>query len=198
MSLVVESVKLASELHGDQQKKTPLAAPTPYLGHLMEVAGIVLANGGDDITVAAAFLHDAIEDQGPQTREIIRDQLGEQVLEIVEACTESDTFPKPSWKERKRTYIKRVGAASAHALLVIVADKLQNSKVLLRRLKLQGAKGWGKPGREEKLWFKRSLLDIMRVRLSQLEQQMAEHPLLLNLRMLIDEYGEVVEALASY
>jgi hypothetical protein len=83
-------------------------------------------------------------------------------------------------------------------LLVIVADKLQNSKVLLRRLKLQGAQGWGKPGRKEKLWFKRSLLDAMRVRLGQLEQQMVGHPLLLNLHVLIDEYAEVVEALARY
>jgi (p)ppGpp synthase/HD superfamily hydrolase len=198
MNLVVEAVKLASELHSGQQKKQPLASQTPYLGHLMEVAGIVLANGGDEITVAAAFLHDAIEDQGSQTRQIIRDQLGEQVLEIVEACTESDTFPKPSWQERKHTYVKQVEAASARALLVIVADKLQNSKVLLRRLKLQGPKGWGKPGREEKLWFKHSLLHAMRARLSQLEPQMAEHPLLLNIHLLIDEYAEVVEALASY
>lgn len=74
MDTVVEAVKLASQLHSHQRKKKSIVPDIPYMGHLMEVAGIVQANGGDEITVAAALLHDAIEDQGAEAREQIRDK----------------------------------------------------------------------------------------------------------------------------
>ena len=74
MDIVIESVKLASELHSRQRKKRPIVPGIPYMGHLMEVAGIVQANGGDEITVAAALLHDAIEDQGGEARKQIREK----------------------------------------------------------------------------------------------------------------------------
>ena len=197
MDVVVESVKLASELHRCQRKKKSIVPDIPYMGHLMEVAGIVQANGGDDVTVAAALLHDAIEDQGTEAREQIREKFGPEVLDIVEACTESETFPKPPWKERKEAYLKLVEMASLPVLLVMVADKLQNGRALLRRLKLEGEEGWGKPCREEKLWYIQSLLEAMRCRLVQLEQE-TDQPTLVSLSLLIDEYAEVVEALAHY
>jgi len=196
MSIIVEAVKLASELHGRQRKKKSIVPDIPYMGHLMEVAGIVQANGGDDTTVAAALLHDAIEDQGAEARERIRETVGQQVLEIVEACTESETFPKPSWRERKQAYLQLVETASLPALLVMTADKLQNGRALLRRLKLEGIEGWGHPSREEKLWYTHRLVEAMPHRLTQLEQE-TTHPTLVSLRLLIDEYTEVVAALAA-
>jgi (p)ppGpp synthase/HD superfamily hydrolase len=197
MDIVVESVKLASKLHSRQRKKKSIVPDIPYMGHLMEVAGIVQSNGGDEITVAAALLHDAIEDQGADAREQIRAKFGQEVLDIVEACTESDTFPKPAWQERKETYLKLVETASPPVLLVIVADKLQNGRALLRRLKLEGAEGWGSPSRSEKLWYMQSLLEKIRYRLTQLQQEM-DHPILVSLRLLIDEYGEVIAAIIHY
>ena len=195
--MVVEAVKLASKLHSRQRKKKSIVPDIPYMGHLMEVAGIVQANGGDEITVAAALLHDAIEDQGAGAREEICEKFGQQVLDIVEACTESDSFPKPPWRERKEAYLKLVETASLPALLVIVADKLQNSRALLRRLKLEGAEGWGSPSRKEKLWYMHNLLEAMRHRLTRLEQE-TDHPTLVSVRLLIDEYAEVVATLTLY
>ena len=195
--MVVEAVKLASKLHSRQRKKKSIVPDIPYMGHLMEVAGIVQANGGDEITVAAALLHDAIEDQGAGAREEICEKFGQQVLDIVEACTESDTFPKPPWRERKEAYLKLVETASLPALLVIVADKLQNSRALLRRLKLEGAEGWGSPSRKEKLWYMHNLLEAMRHRLTRLEQE-TDHPTLVSVRLLIDEYAEVVATMTRY
>jgi len=197
MDMVVEAVKLASKLHSRQRKKKSIVPDIPYMGHLMEVAGIVQANGGDETTVAAALLHDAIEDQGAGAREEICEKFGQQVLDIVEACTESDTFPKPPWRERKEAYLKLVETASLPALLVIVADKLQNGRALLRRLKLEGAEGWGSPSRKEKLWYMHNLLEAMRHRLTRLEQE-TDHPTLVSVRLLIDEYAEVVTTLTRY
>ncbi len=197
MTMIIEAAQLASHLHSRQRKKKSIVPNIPYLGHLMEVAGIVLANGGDENTVAAALLHDAIEDQGAEAAEHIRATVGQEVLMLVEACTESETFPKPPWRERKQAYLHLVERASVRALLVIVADKLQNSRALLRRLKLEGAQGWGNPSREEKLWYFHSLVNAMRRRLSQLEQE-TDHPALVSLSLLIDEYAEVVAALTHY
>ncbi len=196
MDVLVESVKLASELHHRQRKKKSIVPDIPYMGHLMEVAGMVQANGGDETTVSAALLHDAIEDQGAEARDQIREKFGQEVLAIVEACTESETFPKPPWKERKETYLKLVETASVRTLLVMVADKLQNGRALLRRLKLEGTEGWGSPSRAEKLWYLQSLHGAMRRRLMQLERE--DHPTLVSLSLLIDEYAEVVAALTRY
>ncbi len=197
MDTLVEAVKLASKLHSRQRKKKSIVPNIPYMGHLMEVAGIVQANGGDETTVAAALLHDAIEDQGAEARKQIRDTLGQEVLDIVEACTESETFPKPPWSERKAAYLNLVATASLPALLVIVADKLQNSRALLRRLKLEGAEGWEQPGREEKVGYLDSLVEALRRRLTQLDQE-TNSPMLVSLHLLIEEYAEVVAELTRH
>lgn len=196
MNSIVEAVKLASKLHGRQRKKKPIVPDTPYLGHLLEVAGIVQANGGDEVTVAAALLHDAIEDQGVEARQKIREKLGQQVLDVVEACTENEMFPRPPWRERKMAYLKLMETASRQAFLVMVADKLQNGRALLRRVRLEGVEGWGKPDREEKLWYLERLLEGMRHRLAQLEQE-GSHPSLVALRLLVEEYADVVAALSN-
>jgi (p)ppGpp synthase/HD superfamily hydrolase len=163
----------------------------------MEVAGIVQANGGDEITTAAALLHDAIEVKGAEARDQIRGKFGQDVLSIVEVCTESETFQRPPWRERKEAYLKLVETASLPVLLVIVANKLQDTRALLRRLKLEGTEGWGNPGREERLWYKQSLLKAMRQRLTQLEQE-TDHPTLVSLRLLIEELAELVADLTHY
>jgi (p)ppGpp synthase/HD superfamily hydrolase len=72
----------------------------------MEVAGMVLANGGDEVAGAAALLHDSIENIGERSREVIRERLGEQALSIVEECTESASLSSSPWKERKQDYLR--------------------------------------------------------------------------------------------
>ncbi len=163
MESVVEAVKLATELHRRQRKKQPIVPDIPYLGHLLEVAGIVQTNGGEETTVAAALLHDAIEEQGAAARERIRDTLGQPVLDLVEACSESETLPKPPWRERKAAYLKLVEAASVPALLIMVADTLQHSRALLRRLHLQGTRGGEVPAERKscglpKAWSRPSVV----------------------------------------
>jgi (p)ppGpp synthase/HD superfamily hydrolase len=197
MDIVVEAVKLASKLHHRQRKKKSIVPDIPYMGHLMEVAGIVQANGGDETTVAAALLHGAIEDQGAAAREHIRELFGPTVLDIVEGCTEREQFARLPWRQRKEGYLTLVETASVHTLLVMVADKLQNSRALLRRLKLEGEQGWGHPCREEKVWYLQCLLQAMRHRLAQLQQE-TQHPTLVSLALLIEEYAEVVAAVTTF
>jgi len=70
-----EALGYAFELHRKQKRK---GTETPYIGHLFEVAGIVIDYGGNEDEAIAALLHDAVEDQGGvKTGEEIRKRFGE-------------------------------------------------------------------------------------------------------------------------
>lgn len=91
----------ATRLHANQTRNI---SDVPYIAHLLSVAALVLEAGGtEEEAIAGLLLHDAVEDQGGKsTREEIRQRFGETVVAIVDGCTESDTFPKPPWSERKK------------------------------------------------------------------------------------------------
>ena len=125
-----EALTFAAELHADQVRK---GSGTPYLAHLLGVASIVLEYGADEDEAIAALLHDAIEDRGgAQTREEIRRRFGDWVTEIVDGCTDSDRQPKSPWRQRKEAYIARLPQASKSVRLVSAADKLYNTRSLLK------------------------------------------------------------------
>ena len=150
----------ASRLHNKQIRK---GSNIPYISHLLSVTALVLEDGGDEDEAIAALLHDAVEDQGGKaTREVIFDMFGAKVVEIVDACTDADTIPKPSWQKRKQQYIDNLRGASASIRRVSLADKLHNARSILRDLSEQGESTWGKfkGGREGTLWYYRTLLEL--------------------------------------
>jgi len=80
-----DALVFAAELHADQQRKV---TGTPYLAHLLRVAGIALEHGAGEDQAIAALLHDAVEDQGgPAVRDELRRRFGETVVAIVDGCT---------------------------------------------------------------------------------------------------------------
>src|SRR5664280_1256104 len=99
-----EALSYASTLHTDQLRK---GTDIPYAAHLLGVASLVLYYGGTETQAIAALLHDAIEDIGPQVREPIRTRFGQDVLAIVEACTDAEGggADKLEWEGRKQAYI---------------------------------------------------------------------------------------------
>jgi hypothetical protein len=124
-------VALARELHSNQVRK---GSQTPYLSHLLGVCSLVLDDGGDEDEAIAALLHDAVEDQGGQkTLRRIRQQFGERVANIVEACSDTDVIPKPPWRARKEAYIVHLHDPKLPpgALRVSLADKLHNARAIL-------------------------------------------------------------------
>lgn len=150
----------ANRLHANQVRKL---SGIPYMSHLLSVTALVLEAGGSEDEAIAALLHDAIEDQGGAiTREEIRRQFGDRVVAIVEGCTESETMPKPSWKERKLRYLDNIGHASAEVRRVSLADKLHNGRSLLADYRCIGIAIWERfsCGKQETIWFYQSLLAI--------------------------------------
>jgi (p)ppGpp synthase/HD superfamily hydrolase len=158
----------ASEVHRNQIRK---GSGVPYVTHLLVVASIVGEHHGTEAQVVAALLHDAIEDciqDVPDIREQIEARFGADVLAIVEACTDADTHPKPPWRERKEAYLARLREKPAEhpALLVSLADKVHNSRSILRDYRQIGDELWERfrGGHEGTLWYYRSLSDIFAAR----------------------------------
>ena len=157
-----QALSYAHRLHRKQRRKT---IGVPYIAHLLGVASIVLAEGGDEDMAIAALLHDAVEDQGgkPTLREIER-RFGVRVAKLVDACTDADSVPKPPWKDRKTRYIEAVRHEPADARLISAADKLHNARDILADYRQHGEEVWKRfrGGREGTLWYYRSLVDAFR------------------------------------
>ena len=163
-----DALVYASEAHRRQARK---GTEIPYVSHLLGVTALVLEDGGDEDEAIAALLHDVCEDQGGLGRlEDVRRRFGERVAGIVAACTDSFEDPMPPWKERKDAYIARVREEhDDSALRVSVADKLNNTRTLLRAVKFADdpASVWGRSeqGRDCVLWYYRTLERAFRSRM---------------------------------
>jgi (p)ppGpp synthase/HD superfamily hydrolase len=140
-----DALVYAARLHANQARK---GSDTPYISHLMSVAALVLEFGGSEEQVIAALLHDAIEDQAhgepDRLRREIRRRFGDDVLTIVEGCTDTDQQPKPEWIIRKRRYIQRLSHEDSSVALVAIADKLHNARSMLADYRVVGDRLWSR------------------------------------------------------
>ena len=150
----------ATRLHATQKRKT---SGIPYISHLLSVAALILEAGGTEEEAIAGLLHDAVEDQGgSETREEIRQIFGDIVVAIVDGCTESDTYPKPPWEERKQQYLENLRSSSLSVRRVSLADKLHNARSLLSDWQQFGDVIWTRfnRGKEKTLWFYQTLVEV--------------------------------------
>lgn len=151
----------AFQLHQQQVRK---GSGVPYISHLLGVASIALEYGADEDEAIAALLHDAIEDQGGvETREEMRRRFGDKVTAIVNSCTDSETIPKPPWRERKEAYLQHLSKADASVLLVATADKLYNARSILKDYRFMKEEIWERfHGKKEgTIWYYQSLVKVL-------------------------------------
>jgi (p)ppGpp synthase/HD superfamily hydrolase len=158
----LRAFQFAAEKHAAQTRK---ASTIPYIAHLMGVASLVLEGGGDEELAIAALLHDVVEDCGgaPMLKDVRR-RFGKRVADVVVGCTDSDTDPKPPWRERKENYLRHLKRADAGTRLVSAADKLNNIRSILTDYREIGESVWARfnGGREGTLWYYRALRDEFR------------------------------------
>jgi guanosine-3',5'-bis(diphosphate) 3'-pyrophosphohydrolase len=84
------------------------SAKTPYIHHLTEVADLVTQSGGSDQEIAAAWLHDTVEDTDT-TIEDIRREFGDEIAHVVEGVTDLKEWLPLPLSERKAKQAERVG-----------------------------------------------------------------------------------------
>ena len=175
----------AYQLHRHQTRKVNR---TPYIAHLLSVTALVLEDGGNEDEAIAALLHDAVEDQGGQaTREEIKQRFGETVVAIVDGCTESDTIPKPPWRDRKQRYLEQLRRGSPSVRRVALADKLHNARTIVLDYRQQGENLWSAftSGKDGLMWFYHSLLELY--------QPTDPSPMVGELRRVVEELEQLVE-----
>jgi (p)ppGpp synthase/HD superfamily hydrolase len=155
------ALTMSHEYHRDQKRK---GAETPYFGHILGVASLVIDEGGTEDEAIAALLHDAPEDQGGEaTLEEIRTIFGSRVAGIVERLSDTFDDPKPEWRKRKEDYLTHLRTEDDRSvLLVSVADKLHNARSIVLDLDEHGEQVWNRfTGRKEgSLWYYGELVKI--------------------------------------
>ncbi len=160
-----QAAQFAARAHSGQVRK---GSGTPYIGHPIAVASLVLEYGGNEAQAIGALLHDVIEDCDV-TAATLEKQFGKKVARIVVEC--SDYFGpanarKPAWRARKETYIEQLAHVSGETLLVSAADKLHNARSIVHDAKHHGKSIWkrfsAKP--PEILWYYQALLQAYRKR----------------------------------
>ena len=106
----------------------------PYIVHPMEAVEIVATMTADQELLAAAALHDTVEDT-EVTVEQLRAEFGERIASLV--ADESEVMPEcmteeASWHQRKQAAIDRLAKASHDAKIVALGDKLSNMRAIAR------------------------------------------------------------------
>lgn len=111
--------------HPEGQRR--LYTNEPYIMHPREVAEIVAGAGLSSEAVAAALLHDTLEDTDATEAEIVR-EFGPRVAEIVVALTDEPPGPGKNRESRKANDLKRLGAADIETQTIKAADLITNTR----------------------------------------------------------------------
>jgi myo-inositol-1(or 4)-monophosphatase len=116
----------------------------PYIVHPLEAVEIVATMTSDQELLAAAALHDTVEDTDV-TIEQIRTEFGDRIASLVASesdVTSSGVSEEQSWHARKLAAINRLEQASHDAKIVALGDKLSNMRAIARDYTVQGDRLW--------------------------------------------------------
>lgn len=128
LSVVTRATLFSAVAHQHQRRKANAATTgkkIPYINHPIETMNILIQHGGvsDPNTLAAAVLHDTIEDTNVTYAQLV-EEFGKHIADIVQECSDDKKLDKVT---RKKLQLEHVKHASKEAKLVKLADKYSNS-----------------------------------------------------------------------
>ena len=163
MELVSEAIAFAVKAHDGMRRKK---SQTPYILHPVEAAVIVSTMSDDQNLIAAAALHDVVEDAGV-TIEEVEARFGRRVRELVEAETEdkrADLPPTATWRIRKEESLAVLkNTKDVGVLMVWLGDKLANMRSIYRDWKTEGDALWQRFNQKdarEQAWYYSSIVRL--------------------------------------
>ncbi len=174
-NLIERAAKIAALAHAGQVRK---GDGSPYVAHPFMLALMLVRNGFSDTPVAAALVHDVLEDTD-FGEEKLREALGDEITGIVKEVSEDKSLV---WEERKEKYIEAVRRGSVEAKAVSLVDKIHNLQSILAAHASLGPVVWERfnRGREKKVALEEQTLAMFK--------ESWQHPL-------IEEYEELVKKL---
>jgi guanosine-3',5'-bis(diphosphate) 3'-pyrophosphohydrolase len=123
--LVHAALKQARSDHEGQVRNG--SGGMPYIEHPVRVAALLEEHGYGDEVLAAALLHDVVEDSETGLEEL-REKFGDGVAGLVGAMTDDETID--DYRQRKAEHRERLAAAPVEAMAIYGADKLTNVSAL--------------------------------------------------------------------
>jgi myo-inositol-1(or 4)-monophosphatase len=140
-SLVDRAIVFAVKAHAGTERR---GKGIPYIVHPLEAMTIVSTITADPELLAAAVLHDTVEDTDVTIGDL-RAAFGERVAALV--ASESDSFTDDTgrildWKERKVLALRRLTAATRDEKIVTLGDKLSNMRAIARDYAALGEDFW--------------------------------------------------------
>lgn len=164
--MINKAIAFATKAHEGQVRK---GTPRPYILHPIEVSEVVATITDEEEIIAAALLHDTIEDCEEVTYEILVQEFGERVAEIVAQESEDKT---KSWAERKGHTIDSLRTAPQEVQMVALGDKLSNMRDIDRDYPECGEQLWDRFRMKNKQiigWYYKGVLDSLKAGLGHTE-----------------------------
>lgn len=187
MTLVTEAVVFAAQAHDGAMRK---GTQIPYIVHPMEAAAIAAGITEDEEVIAAAVLHDVIEDCGVTAGELAA-RFGTRVAALVE-CESQTQWADPclSWNLRKREAVQKLAHGCRETRIVALADKLSNMRAICRDYERDGEAmffRFHQQDRRRHAWYYRSCAAL-------LEEELGDTPAWRELELLVERvFGDVPE-----
>ena len=153
--MIKKAAEFAAKAHEGAVRK---GSSIPYIVHPYEAAVIVAGLTADPEVIAAALLHDVIEDAGV-TYECIREEFGERVANLVKGESEDKSR---SWQERKQATIDHMAHASREEKIICLGDKLSNLRSMTTDWLAAGDAVWLKfreRDKQQQAWYYRGILE---------------------------------------
>ena len=155
MNILDKAIMLAVKAHsGAERKGTNL----PYIVHPIESCAIASSITDDKEILAAAVLHDVVEDSN-YTKEDLLKEFSERVTNLVCSDTEDkmrDTSAEKSWKIRKQATLDFLDKSTKEEQIICLADKLSNMRAIYRDYNRLGDKLWERFNQKDKnehFWY---------------------------------------------
>lgn len=156
--MIKEAAAFAEKAHkGSVRKGTKI----PYITHPLDSAVIASMMTDDKEVIAAALLHDTLEDTGV-TYEDLKEQFGNRVADLVAECSEDKS---KGWRERKMATLEKLKTADRDIKILALSDKLSNLRNTARDYILIGEEIWQRFNVKEKekhAWYYRSMVELLR------------------------------------
>ena len=163
MNTFEKAAQFAIKAHEGQMRK---ANPIPFILHPMEVAHIASTMTHDQDVLAAAVLHDVVEDT-PVTPDEILENFGERIAWLVAMETENKRHDLPAaetWRIRKEESLKELkNSGDTDVQILWLSDKLSNLRSFCRSRMKEGDAMWNQfnnKNKAEQEWYYRSILDL--------------------------------------
>ncbi len=158
-----EAISYAAKMHAAKKRK---GTNIPYIVHPMEAAAIAASMTEDMEIIAAAVLHDTVEDSDT-TKEDLERMFGKRVADLVASDSEDKMENIPaenSWQIRKQATLDALKNSEYDEQIIVLSDKLSNMRSLYKDYRVIGDKVWERfhvKEKEKHAWYYGGIKDVL-------------------------------------